>query len=151
MKAFSTLVFIASLIPAGALAQRAATHELRTVDGSPVTHLKLAHATVASFDAEGQVSFHGDRMKVVIDGQVAPQALIQRLAQNGAGDFVCVQCTTKPRQAAATPDALPPLGNNDPASQQQLAIDKQQWAAEHPEAHEQYIRALREATPVSHE
>lgn len=151
MKAILTLLFIGFLIPSAALAQRAATHELRTVDGSDVTHLKLAFATVASFDADGQVFFQADRMKVVMDGQVSSQALIQRLAQNGAGEFVCVQCAAKPRHADTPTNALPPMGTGQQLSQEQLASEKQQWAAEHPEEHEQYIRSLREATPVHHE
>lgn len=125
--------------------------ELRTSDGSTVARQKLVYATISAFDEQAIVSFHEDRLKVKIDVLVQGRVLAESLAQNGVGDFVCVRCGDKMAKVALELKAAAPVWNGDPATEMQHAAAKQQWASENPDAHQSYVRSLRDEIPVNHD
>ncbi len=134
------------------VAQQDQVFMLRTADGTAVAQPKMAYATVLSFDPQARLTAERDRLKVRLTVPTSVQTVIEALAQNGAGEFVLVTSQGKLEHAGLDDgaSALPPSGEEFP-NEEQHAAAKQQWAEQHPEAHQRYIRSLRSATPVSHE
>lgn len=135
-----------------ALAQEGQVFHLRTFDGSSVTNAKLACAAMFSIDPDARVSFDRDRLKVGFTLPTNSQMVIGRLAQYGAGDFVLVagfgkidRVDSDGGSASIHPSA------EDYPTEEELGTAKQQWATQHPDAHQQYLRSLRAVTPVAHE
>lgn len=152
MKRILTLLCLSFVTTVLVVAQQGQVFELRTADGGMVAQAKMAYAAMLTLDPEAKVSGERDRLKVRLAVQSSAQAVIETLAQHGAGEFVLVTCSGKMDRVGLVDNstALPPLAGDFP-NEEQHAAAKQQWAEQHPDAHQRYIRSMRSTTPVSHE
>ncbi len=144
------LPILLALAIAPSLAQQRTVHMLRALDQDGPVGSKLVHATILELDPGAAIAFHEDLVKLLIDNSISASTVVARLEAAGAGAFAIERSGDKTTRGADVPgDGNVGVRNSGPANLDPAA--KQQWAIDHPEAHQEHIRSMRAQPPFQHD
>lgn len=136
----SILLMCLVLLAGSGAAQQRTVHQLRSVSVLDLAGQKMFQWVVSELDPGSRCSFHEAQVKVLLDNTIAAALLLQRLQEEGIGEFQLVRDGGKaPRTATSTSAlGLPPEGDLlDPDAVLQYQQAKNAWIEAYPELYQE--------------